>query len=80
METGDGKDCAVFAIAQVGMIERPDVAQKTGGSHYLNCGWSKMITPSTIHPGATIRAWAFDTQSAQAFKLAGSFKVPEYSP
>ena len=70
-----GQTATVFAIANMGVL-REDVAERLGHSRWRRAGWVKTFDASVLQKGSIIiRAWAFDTQSAKAFELAGSFTL-----
>jgi hypothetical protein len=62
-----------FALADMGLV-REDLVQKFRHSGYRRAGWVKRFDASVLPKGnLTIRAWAFDTDTAQATRLDGSF-------
>jgi hypothetical protein len=64
----------IFAMPELG-IRRDDIAQDLGSSEYALSGWLAILPPSVLPkdmPQVTVRAWAFETDTAKAVLLPGS--------
>ena len=73
-ETGS-EDATIFAVAQGGPL-RPDLATRFGNSSYRWAGWVAAFENRLLPKGKlTIRAWAFDMESAKVFELTGVLSV-----
>ncbi len=72
LQPGEGR---AFALADMGLI-RDDLVQRFQDSAYRRAGWVKRFDASALPKGKlTIRAWAFDTETAKAYPLEGSFSL-----
>jgi hypothetical protein len=66
-----GEQNTVVAIAPVN-VNRADVATATNNTNYANSGWTAIVAPTALPPGqATLKAWAYDVNTKEAFQLAG---------
>jgi hypothetical protein len=66
----------IFALSEVG-VPRADVAQTLGDNSYLHSGWAKAFNPDKIpHDVHSLRAWAFDAETARAYPLQGAMSWP----
>jgi hypothetical protein len=66
----------LFAIAFRDREERSEVKQWESPSFLSRSGWTRTVDAAELKPGGTVSAWAFDTYTCQAYRLAGTHIVP----
>jgi hypothetical protein len=65
----------IFAISD-SKGKRPDIVEATNTQQYAMSGWEKTFPASRLPKGLVkINAWAFDTETAKAYKLGGTHVV-----
>ncbi|MFB2935036.1 hypothetical protein ACE1B6_07130 [Aerosakkonemataceae cyanobacterium BLCC-F154] len=70
-EQSHGEDI-IFAVFDT-RVNRPDVVQALKRTTYSMSGWQKTFPASRLPKGLVkIKAWAFDTETAKAYQIAGT--------
>ena len=64
----------LIGVAPEAALERRGIGEKEPALLY--CGWQYPIPATIIPAGTVLKAWAYDTESRRALRLAGSVTVP----
>ena len=72
--TCDDSRAGPSIVALIEVIEkRPDVVAATGEPGFFRSGWRRIFSARELPPGA-IKAWAYDAERRQAWRLPGEMK------